>query len=884
MNRAQVDEPKTIHLKDYKRPSFRIPEAEIHFDLNEESTHVHSKLKIQRNHETFASKQPLVLNGENLKLISVRMNGEVLSERDFKITESAMEITPVAENFILEIETEIKPHLNQSLEGLYKSGEVFCTQNESEGFRKITYFLDRPDVMSRFTTTITADKKKYPVLLSNGNLIEKKDLAEGRHFVKWQDPFPKPCYLFALVAGNLGMIHDAFKTKSGRKIALQIYVDKGNEKKATYAMDCLKKAMKWDEETFNLEYDLDLYMIVAVDAFNFGAMENKGLNIFNSQCILADQETATDQNFLGILGVIGHEYFHNWTGNRVTCRDWFQITLKEGLTILRDQEFSADMTSRPLKRIEDVRVIKDYQFAEDAGPNRHPIRPSSYMEVGNFYTTTVYQKGSEVLRMIMTLIGRENFKKGMAKYFELYDGQAVTTENLIHAMEIVSGLDLTQFRNWYDFPGTPVCKVKSRYDEKAKVFELIIEQESPRIPEGVTIPPFYFPFTVALLDQNGEEMKLEREDANSDGQREQVLHISEKKHVFRFKNISSKPIPSLLRNFSAPVKLATDLRDEDLLFLLSHDTDPVNRYDAGQTLARRELLQGIRQIQKKSKYEPDSKVLDAFGSFLKDEIDPAFAAEALSPPSEASLSEDLEICDFEAVHKARDLFMKALVLKFRGEFERVYEKLQQVSGVFQIDPASIGKRAFKNTALYYLILADPERYALWAWKQFQDANNMTDSITALGILCETESEQKKNVLSIFYHRWKSNPLVMNKWFAVQSGSRQGDVLAQVKILEKDFTFDLKNPNKQRALFGIFVGNLIHFHEPSGKGYRFIGDKIVEIDGFNPSAAAKLSACFKKYKKLDSGRQKLMETVLQKILAHQGLSKETYEIVSKTLKS
>ncbi|MSR78348.1 MAG: aminopeptidase N [Candidatus Omnitrophica bacterium] len=863
---AEKKKPQVIHLKDYREPDYQISSIELYFDLREEHTRVRSRI-----HGIRVQPRPLVLNGEDLKLISIKLDGRKLSAVEYRCDETTLTIEEIPEKFVLEIETEIEPQNNKAFEGLYKSRTVFCTQCEAQGFRKITYFLDRPDVMLQFTTTIEADKKKYPFLLSNGNPISRKDLSGGRHQAIWEDPFPKPCYLFALVAGGLGMIEDHFSTMSGRKITLQIFVDKGNEARAQYAMDSLKRAMKWDEETFGREYDLDLYMIVAVDDFNFGAMENKGLNIFNSQYVLANPETATDQNFQGIEGVIGHEYFHNWTGNRVTCRDWFQITLKEGLTVFRDQEFSSDMTSRAVKRIEDVRFLKDYQFVEDAGPNAHPIRPKSYIEVNNFYTSTVYQKGSEVIRMIHTLIGKENFRKGMDKYFELYDGKAVTTDDFVHAMELVSGMDLTHFRHWYDAPGTPICRVSSKYSAASKTFELTVTQHPPQNADKKTFKPYFFPLKAALLDSKGKETDLG------------ILVISKRSQTFSFKNIPSRPVPSLLRNFSAPVKIETDLTREDLVFLLANDTDPVNRCEAAQTLMRDYLKSSITRIQKKRKPEEDQALFDALGSLLRDQsLDPAFAVEALIPPSEVTLNEALKVCDFESVHAARHFLITAFARKFKKQLFDIYERFQTKK--YAVDSESIGKRSFKNLALRYLtLLKDPDAMKLLV-RQFRRANNMTDALSALSLLCESDLPEREEALKAFYLKWKKDPLVMNKWFAVQASSRRADVLDQIKRLEKDPAFDSKNPNKQRSLYTVFTMNLVRFHDKSGSGYKFIADKILEIDRLNPGAAGKLSSAFKKYAHLDLKRKALMRSELNRILKTKGLSKDVFEILSKTLKS
>lgn len=875
--------PKTIYLREYQKPDYLTPEVELWFDLKEDYVCVRSRLQVVRNSP---KAKKLVLDGERLELISVSLNGKKLSSSQYQVTEKDLTLNQVPEKFTLEIETKIQPQLNKSLEGLYCSRGIFCTQNEAQGFRKITYFVDRPDNMCRFTTHIKADSQKYPVLLSNGNLVESQELEEHHCCVTWKDPFPKPCYLFALVAGNLGVIHDHFVTRSKRKVKLEIYVEKGNESRADYAMQSLKHAMEWDEKTFGLEYDLDLYMIVAVDDFNFGAMENKGLNIFNSQYVLANPETATDQNFQGIEGVIGHEYFHNWTGNRVTCRDWFQLTLKEGLTVFRDQEFSSDMTSRAVKRMDDVRMLKDYQFAEDAGPNAHPIRPASYIEINNFYTSTVYQKGAEVIRMIETFIGKETFKKGITKYFELYDGQAVTCDDFVHAMELASKQDLTKFKRWYSQPGTPVVEVKSKYDAKKQTFTLNVMQKKPKHPLAKKNQPYVMPMKTALIDAKGQMLSLVQSASKKKEKpvKEKVLAISKPEETFIFHGIKSKPIPSLFRNFSAPIQLITDQTREDLIFLLAYDTDPVNRYEAGQRLLTQELLRLINAKQKGKTAIPESAVIKAMGSLVQGKIqDPAFCAEALILPSEASLLQALPVCDFDTVHETRRYLIRTFAENFKKELLGIYREFHQAKK-YSIDPVSIGRRSLKNIALRYLQIANEKEVLGLIDAQYRKATNMTDALAALSMLCDNDTAQKKSALDHFYHKWNRDPLVMNKWFSVQAASRSAQTLEQIKFLEKDFAFDPKNPNKLRSLYGVFSGNFIRFHDISGKGYRFFADKILSINEFNPGVAAKLSAAaFKYYAKLDPKRQALLKKELDRILQSKP-SQDVFEIVSKTLQS
>ncbi len=901
------EKPKPIYLADYKRPDYLIPEIELEFDIFEEVTRVRSRLKINRNttpspnlspegRGTSAQPSPLmgegkgegenpplVLNGEKAKLISLKLDGVLLKQDQYSLTDKLLTLSSVPAEFTLEVETEIEPHKNEALEGLYKSGDIYCTQNEPEGFRHITYFLDRPDVMGRYTTTITADKKKYPILLSNGNPVEAKDLEGGRHLAKWKDPFPKPCYLFALVAGDVAVIEDTFTTKSGRTIALKIFVDKGNESRTEHAMQSLKKAMKWDEDTFGLECDLDQYMIVAVDAFNSGAMENKGLNIFNTQCILANPQTATDDDFEYIQAVIAHEYFHNWTGNRVTCRDWFQLTLKEGLTVFRDHEFTADMTSRAVKRISDVRQLRNFQFVEDSGPNTHPIRPVSYIAINNFYTPTVYEKGADVIRMIQTLIGKGTFRKGMDKYFELFDGQAVTADDFVKAMELASGRDLTQFKNWYNQAGTPLCKVVMKHDAVQRRVELTVEQTCRPTPEMKEKKPFYFPLSVGLIGKDGKDLSLELEgDPAGKVETTKTLTVSKPRETFVFKNISERPLPSLLRNFSAPVKLEYEYSPEELIFLFAHDSDAFNRYDAGQRLATLSLRQLIQNFQKKEPLHLDPKVLDAFGRLLVDtDRDPAFAAEALILPTVAALTEEMEVCDFEAAFEAREFLLKALAKSHEDSFFKVYMRYHSL-GAYSVDTKIHGKRSLKNTALSYLSYLEEPKYASLAYDQFKKALNMTDEIAALATLVHQPVNERQEAIRGFYKKWQKDSVVINQRFAVQAGSKLPGALNEVKALEKDPAFDPKNPNKIRSLYGAFAGNLVRFHDVSGSGYSFISAKILTIDPFNASIAGRMATAFKKFGKLDPHRKPLMKKEMERILARPKISDQTYEIVSKTL--
>ena len=870
--------PRTIYLKNYQKPDYLIPELYLDFIINDDYTTVKSKLTVEANYDEKLV-QPLVLNGENLELISVSIDGNKLSESVYSLTDDQLSIQPEVKNFTLEIETRIEPQNNKALEGLYQSGNIFCTQNEPEGFRKITYFLDRSDVMSVYTTRVEADKSKYPILLSNGNKTDEGALDNGRHFVVWNDPFKKPSYLFALVAGDLALVEDSYTTVSGRDVKLEIFVDHGNEDRSQHALDSLKKAMKWDEDVFGLEYDLDIYMIVAVDAFNMGAMENKGLNIFNTSCALANTKTATDANFQTIEAIIAHEYFHNWTGNRVTCRDWFQLTLKEGLTVFRDQEFSMDMTSRTVKRIEEVSYLRNSQFTEDSGPTAHPIKPASYIEINNFYTPTVYRKGAEVIRMIHTLIGKENFRKGMDKYFELYDGQAVTTEDFVSSMEIGSGMDLTQFKNWYCQAGTPRLDVSSSYNESTQEFTLTVKQWCPPTPECEEKQPFHMPLRLGLLDVNGNDMELNLQ--NGSLLRGDTLELKKAEESFVFIGISEKPVPSLLREFCAPVILNYDYSNEELAFLLANDNDEFNRYEAGQRLATAELESLIDAMKSGEEFRISEKVLDAFGKLIQDNnVDVSFKAEALILPTVTTLVENMEVCDYAAAFTAREALRNAIAMRFEEDLKRIYKETN-IKAAYSTDPKEIARRRMKNTSLAYLCSLGTKDNIDLAAKQFSKADNMTDEIAALSVLADFDNDTSNSAVDSFYDKWKDDTLVMNKWFAVIASSKRPGILSRVKELENCPAYDNQNPNKIRSLIGAYAGN-VQFHAANGEGYEFLADKIIEIDKFNPSMSAGLSKCFRKYAKMDLERKGLMKNHMERILAVEDISKDVYEIISKTV--
>ena len=867
MDRTQSS-PTTIYLQDYRPADFVIKTVDLRFNLNGDKTHVISSLQLQR-HGDHAN--PLVLDGEELDLISVKLDGLPLSTDQYHVDDRSLTIKNVSDHFVVEIETSIDPASNTSLEGLYLSSGNYCTQCEAEGFRKITYHLDRPDVMAEFTTTIEADKAKYPVLLSNGNRVDQGDLDNGRHWVRWHDPFKKPSYLFALVAGDLALTEDSFITLSGRKVDLQIFTEHHNADKTAHAMASLKRAMQWDEETFGLEYDLDIYMIVAVDDFNMGAMENKGLNIFNSKYVLATSATATDDEYIGIESVIGHEYFHNWTGNRVTCRDWFQLSLKEGLTVFRDQCFTADLNSAAVKRIDDVRVLRAHQFVEDSGPMAHPVRPASYMEINNFYTMTVYNKGAEVVRMYQTLLGKEGFRKGMDLYFERHDGQAVTTDDFRNAMADANNADLSQFQNWYDQAGTPELFVTEHWDDTNGNYSLNFLQTCPPTPELKDKKPFMIPLRSTLLDHHGKSLI-----------KETILTITEQEQKFDFTGLTQRPVPSLLRGFSAPVKLHVDYSDEQLAFLMANDSDAFNRWEAGQQLAMRVLLKLINTIKNNGELKIENMFTNAFRDTLISDTDPALIAEALTLPSESDIAQQMDVIDPEAIYQARQFLRRSLAENLQADLQKVYEK-SRTQGDYKIDPESMAKRRLQNCTLAYLICLESGHGMQLAMKQFNQSQNMTESLGALRPLVNTESVEKDQALADFYDRWKDDTLVLNNWFSIQASASLPKTLKTVETLLNHPKFSIKNPNKVRALIGAFAQmNQRCFHWHDGSGYQFLADQIIHLDPMNPQIASRLVRVFTRWKRFDENRQALMKTELERIKQQPGLSKDVFEIVEKSL--
>jgi aminopeptidase N len=872
---------KQIYLKDYQPPAYLVESVDLIFDLGEESTIVTSRLNLTRN--SAGKGGALILDGKELALRSLHLDGRPLTANEFEVTEEALTIFAVPTQFQLVVETEIKPQENTSLEGLYTSSGNFCTQCEAQGFRKITYYPDRPDVMALFTISILADKAKYPVLLANGNLVASHDLPGGRHLARWVDPFKKPAYLFALVAGNLVRIEGTFVTASGREVQLHIYVEERNRDLCAHAMASLKKAMRWDEETFGLEYDLDIYMILAVDDFNMGAMENKGLNIFNSKYVLANPETATDADYQAIEGVIGHEYFHNWTGNRVTCRDWFQLSLKEGLTVFRDQEFSADMTSRAVKRIEEVRILRNAQFPEDAGPMAHPVRPASYVEINNFYTTTVYNKGAELIRMVHTLLGPEIFRQGLRLYLERFDGQAATTDDFLQAMAETGGRDLKQFSLWYSQAGTPELKVDTAYDESRQVYTLQVSQSCPATPEQATKQPFHIPLAMGLLDRNGDDLPLQLEGEAAPGGTTRVLELRREEEIFRFVGVPSAPVPSLLRGFSAPVKLCLETADPDLAFQLAHDSDPFNRWEAGQRLSLRIMLGLIEDFRAGREALLDAGFIAAFRrSLLDPQADPALLAQALLLPAESYLAEQMDVADPDAIHRVRKFMRRTLALSLRDEFVQVMEA-HTLAGPYSIEPAAVGRRSLKNLCLAYLMTLEEPEIVARCLGQFSRADNMTDVSAALFCLANSEATEREQALEAFYRKWQHDPLVVDKWFTLQATSSRPGTLENVKRLMDHPAFNIKNPNKVRALIGAFChGNPARFHDRSGAGYTFHGEQVLVLDRLNPQVAARLLQAVSRWRKYDEVRQGMMRAQLERIAATPGISRDIYEIAAKSL--
>ncbi|HCE2133047.1 aminopeptidase N [Vibrio parahaemolyticus] len=862
--------PQAKYRKDYQAPSHTITDIDLTFDLYDNDTIVTALSKVVQKGESTT----LELDGEGLELRSVKVNGEDWAHHEVK--EASLVLSDLPAEFELEIITKIDPEANTALEGLYKSGGAFCTQCEAEGFRRITYYLDRPDVLAKYTTKVIADKATYPYLLSNGNRIAQGEAENGRHWVQWQDPHPKPAYLFALVAGDFDVLRDKYTTMSGRNVDLEIFVDKGNLDRAGHAMTSLINSMKWDEERFGLEYDLDIYMIVAVDFFNMGAMENKGLNIFNSKFVLANDQTATDRDYLGIEAVIGHEYFHNWTGNRVTCRDWFQLSLKEGLTVFRDQEFSSDLGSRAVNRIDNVRIIRGPQFAEDASPMSHPIRPDKVIEMNNFYTLTVYEKGSEVIRMYHTLLGEEGFQKGMKLYFERHDGTAATCEDFVSAMEDATGVDLKQFRLWYSQSGTPTLRVNSEYNAEAKTYALTVEQFTEATQDQAEKQALHIPFDIELYDSKGQIIPLiiNGESVHN------VLDIKQDKQTFVFENVAEQPVPSLLREFSAPVKLEYDYSDAELIFLMKHATNDFARWDASQMLLAKYIRQNVNNVQTGSEVQLSEDLIDAFRGVLLDEnLEPAFIAQVFSLPSINEITGWYKQIDVDAVDTVLNSITVSLSTALEDELSATYHTLKQAE--YTIDHAAIGKRALRNQCLQFLAHTDKGNTLVKA--QYEAANNMTDTIAAMSAANSAQLECREELMADYSDKWKHDGLVMDKWFALQGTNPAEDALEKVKATMNHEAFSLKNPNRTRSLIGSFLAaNPVRFHDKSGSGYQFAGEILRQLNDSNPQVASRMIDPLLKFRKYDGARQAMIRAELEKLKAMDNLAKDLFEKVTKAL--
>jgi aminopeptidase N len=877
----RTNQPQTIYLSEYQVPEYLVDTVDLRFELFEEGARVHSTLTMRRNPESGTDAAPLELNGDSLKLESVALDGQLLTAEHYQDLGDKLVVQPVPQAFTLSVVTWIEPQNNTRLEGLYKSSGMFCTQCEAEGFRCITYFPDRPDVMARFSTRIEADKSTYPILLSNGNDVDRGDLEGGRHFVTWEDPFPKPSYLFALVAGDLTEKRDTFKTCSGRDIDLRMYVEPRNAEKCDHALDSLKRAMRWDEEVFGREYDLDIFMIVAVDDFNMGAMENKGLNIFNSSCVLASQDTATDLAFQRIEAIVAHEYFHNWSGNRVTCRDWFQLSLKEGFTVFRDARFSEAMGSPTVKRIEDVTLLRTAQFAEDAGPMAHPVRPASYMEISNFYTLTIYEKGEEVVRMIHTLLGPDLFRKGSDLYFDRHDGQAVTTDDFVRAMEDASGRDLSQFRLWYDQAGTPVVTVTDEFDAGQGVYRLTLRQTIPDTPGQTNKKPQHIPFALGLLGASGEPLPLKLQADEQNAPSERVLDLTEASHIFEFHGLSEKPVPSLLRHFSAPVRVHYPWTREQLVFLMQHDTDGFNRWDAGQRLAV-DVIQSLVGAPADAQVEP--RLVEACRELISDaSLDQALVAKMLQLPSEAYLAELADGADVPAIHAARERVLTHLAKTLRDELVACYRR-HEGGNSYELTPEAIAGRSLRNTALAWLMRINDEEGRELAMNQFRSADNMTDRMGALRALVNSDYDKDRaHVLADFYTRFREDPQVVEQWFSVQAASDRTGQLEHIRQLLEHEAFDWKNPNKVRSVIGAFAGqNLVTFHNADGSGYAFLADQVCRLDDSNPQIASRLVAPLTRWRKFAPAYSQQMKAALERIRDKSGLSPDVYEVVHKSL--
>ena len=874
--------PKETFLADYLVPNYLVDNVALYFDLGRTDTTVRSVLSMRRN--PMGEGGDCVLDGEKLTLKSIKIDGRELQGNEYLRTDKALMISKVPEKFDLEIEVLIHPDKNTALEGLYHSGRLLCTQCEAEGFRRITYYPDRPDVMAVFTVSIEADKADWPIMLSNGNLEKKDQLENGRHCVRWHDPHPKPSYLFALVAGDLHIQKDSFVTTSGRIVALEIYVDVENSHKCDHALMSLKQAMKWDEERYGREYDLDIFMIVAVNDFNMGAMENKGLNIFNSACVLASPETATDRDYYRIQSIVGHEYFHNWSGNRVTCRDWFQLSLKEGFTVLRDQQFSADMNSAAVQRIEDVNQLRSMQFSEDAGPMSHPVRPASFIEISNFYTVTIYEKGAEVVGMIKTIVGDEGFRKGTDLYFARHDGQAVTTDDFVKAIEDANKVDLTQFKRWYSQAGTPQLNIVTEYDSTGQSYTLTINQQCEATPGQRHKEAFHIPVALGLLDKKGNvvQMQLDGESEASESET-RILSVKQNKQQFVFINVPSEPVVSFLRGFSAPVKVNFPRTNNELAFLMANDTDSFCQWDAGQQLLINVLLQLAEKTINGSALSLPTELIEQFGKLLKRGLSsPALVAKMLDLPSENYLAGQKKPADVDAIHTARSYMKRELALGLKEDISILYSALN-TTDKYQFDAAGMAKRSLKNICLDYLVSTGDPMQVQRCLKQMKQSDNMTDTMSGLAVLVDHQGPEREHALRAFYEQWKHDRQVVDKWLAVQAQSSLKDALLRVKGLMSHPAFNITNPNNVRSLIGQFCrNNAINFHAIDGSGYQFLVEQILILDKLNPQIASRQLGAFNSWQQYDKKRQGMMKAALEKIAKQTDLSADVYEIVTKYL--
>lgn len=896
-------QPPVIRLAEYRPPVFLVEQTELTFELAEGGTTVSSEIELQRNPDSEDATAPLRLDGEQLELIEIAVDGELLGSNEYSIDDEGLTLHAPKDSFRLKVVTRIVPEDNTALEGLYKSGGMYCTQCEAEGFRRITYYPDRPDVMAPFRTTIIGDGEAFPVMLSNGNEVQREQLADGRTKVTWEDPHKKPAYLFALVAGTLEHIEDRFTTMSGREVTLRIYTEPHNISQVDYAMGALKRSMRWDEEVYGREYDLDIFMIVAVDDFNMGAMENKGLNIFNTSCVLAAPETTTDAGFQRVEAVVAHEYFHNWTGNRITCRDWFQLSLKEGFTVLRDSQFSADQNSPTIKRIEDVNTLRTMQFAEDAGPMAHPVRPDSYIEISNFYTLTVYEKGSAVVGMIHTLLGPERFRAGSDLYFERHDGQAVTCDDFVAAMEDASGVDLSQFRLWYSQAGTPRIEVTESYDDANMEYRLTLAQSCPATPGQPDKKPFHIPVAVGLIGQDGIEMLGAAGQANgfdvqvdastgvenpqADGTL--ILHLKEAEQTFVFSNVPARPVLSFLRDFSAPVKVSMQRRREDLIVQMASDADGFARWDAAQTFFSEVILDHVAHPDAEIENRVDGvvgRILEAALLAPDDGEAKALAAALLNLPAEEYLGQQMDVVDVDGIHAAREALRERIGIRYADRLREIYVANGH-DGAYVPDAVGFARRSLRNLALAYLTLAPEADGLALAEKQYAEADNMTDRLAALRVVAWSSRPQAaalaERLLADFLARYRDEALVVDQWFATQALSTAPGALQRVQALTEHEAFDARNPNKLRSVVGAFCGqNPVGFHAADGSGYAFLADWVIRLNSSNPQIGARLLTPLTRWQRYDASRQAKMRAALERIAAEDDLSRDIYEVVSKSL--